>query len=117
MSSSNPFNTSEARRYLDDLKKRLESFQSLVASKTNISINHWHSSFHAKQKKMFDTDSIPPLNAISARVLNVENALLNETVDFVKDHKSLVKEANENIEHIKVLERHNDILSEVALST
>ena len=41
----------------------------------------------------------------------------NETVDFVKDHKSLIKKANESFEQISVLESLNDSLWEAVLST
>lgn len=51
MSSNNSFNTSEARDVLDDVKKRIQVLQNIVRSKTNISINNWHSSFHNEQKK------------------------------------------------------------------
>lgn len=117
MSSNNSFNTSEARDILDDVKKRIQVLQNIVRSKTTISINNWNSSFHNEQKKVFENEITIPLNNISARVIHFEQAFLKETVDFVKDHKSLVKEANETRENMNVLERLNDSLFEAVLST
>ena len=66
---------------------------------------------------VFETEiTIPPYN-ISARVIHCEQALLKETTDFVKDHKSLIKKANESLEHIQVLENFNDSLMEDVMST
>jgi cell shape-determining protein MreC len=42
---------------------------------------------------------------------------LKETTDFVTDHKSLIKKANESFEQINVLENLNDSLFEAVLST
>ena len=117
VSSNNTFNTSEARYILDDVKKRIQELQNIVASKTTININNWHSSFHIEQKKVFENEITIPLNNISARVIHFEQAFLKETADFVKDHKSLVKEANETRENMNVLERLNDSLFEAVLST
>jgi glycerophosphoryl diester phosphodiesterase len=117
MSSNNPFNTSDARDILDDVKKRIQTLKIIVKSKTTISINNWHSSFHNEQKKVFENEITIPLNNISARVIHFEQAFLKETADFVKDLKSLVKEANETRENMNVLERLNDSLFEAVLST
>ena len=66
---------------------------------------------------MFETEITPIVSGIHARAIHVENAIIKEVTEFVKDHTSLVIEANENIERIKVLEKQNDSLSEEALST
>lgn len=117
MSSNNTFNTSEARDILDDIKKRIQELQNIVESKTTINIYNWHSSFHIEQKKVFENEIIIPLNNISPRVIHFENAFLKETADFVKDHKSLVNEANETRENMNVLERLNDSLFEAVMTT
>jgi polyhydroxyalkanoate synthesis regulator phasin len=117
MSSNNTFNTSEARDILDDVKKRIQELQNIVESKITININNWHSSFHIEQKKVFENEITIPLNNISARVIHFENAFLKETADFVKDHKSLVNEANESRENMNVLEKLNDSLFEAVMTT
>lgn len=117
MSSNNTFNTSEAREIMDDVKKRIQELQNIVASKTTININNWHSSFHIEQKKVFENEITIPLNNISARVIHFEQAFLKETADFVKDHKSLVNEANDTRENINVLENLNDSLFEAVMTT
>jgi hypothetical protein len=50
-------------------------------------------------------------------VIHFENDFLTETTNFVKDHKSLIKKANESFEQINVLENLNDSLIEAFLST
>jgi hypothetical protein len=117
MSSNNTFNTSEARDILNDVKKRIQELQNIVASKTTININNWHSSFHIEQKKVFENDITIPLNNISARVIHFEQAFLKEMADFVKDHKSLVNEANDTRENMNVLENLNDYLFEAVMTT
>ena len=96
MSSDNTFNTSEARRCLDDLKRRVEELQMLLESKMSTNEKNWMSDVHKQLKKILATEFQPPITAISARVIHVENALKTETADFVKDHKSLIKKANES---------------------
>ncbi|WP_254486040.1 hypothetical protein, partial [Salmonella enterica] len=75
------------------------------------------SSFDIEQRKFFETQIAPQLNAISARAIHFEQAFLKETTDFVKDHKSLVKQVNESVEQIKLLETLNDSLFEDVLTT
>jgi hypothetical protein len=117
MSSNNTFNTSEARDILDDVKKRIQELQNIVESKTSININNWHSSFHIEQKKVFQNEITIPLNNISARVKHFEQVFLKETADFVKDHKSLVTEANDTRENMIVLENLNNSLFEAVMTT
>ena len=66
---------------------------------------------------MFEIEITTLLNNIHERVIHFEQAFLKETTEFVKDHKSLVKEANENIENIKVLKNLNDSFFEAVMST
>lgn len=117
MSSNNTFKTSEARNILDDVKMRIQELQNIVKSKTSIDINNWHSSFHIEQKKVFQNEITIPLNNISASVKNFEQVFLKETADFVKDHKSLVTEANDIRENMIVLEKLNDSLFEAVMTT
>lgn len=51
-----------------------------------------------------------------ARMIHFENAFLSETANYVKDHKSLIKKANESFEQINVLENLNDSLFEAVLT-
>ena len=53
MSSNNPFNTSDARSILDDVKTRIGGLQETVKPKTNITTNIWFSSFDDEMKKFF----------------------------------------------------------------
>lgn len=117
MSSNNTFNTSAASGYLDDLKTRVGQLKLTLESKTRLNEINWNSTVHLQLKKILESDFAPPINAINVRVIHFEQAFLKETADFVKDHKSLVKEANANLQNIKLLENLNDSLFEVVMTT
>ena len=101
MSSNNTFNTSVARGYLDDLKTIVGQLKTTLESKTRLNEINWNSTVHLQLKKILESDFAPPINAINVRVILFEQAFLKETADFVKDHKSLVKEANSNLQIFK----------------
>ena len=105
MSSNNTFNTSAARGFLDDIKTRIGKLQTTLESKMRLTENNWNSTVHLQLKKILESEFAPQINNIHARVIDFENAFLNETSNFVKDHKSLIKKANESIEQINVLEK------------
>ena len=71
MSSDNTFNTSEARRCLDDLKRRVEQLQMLLESKMSTNEKNWMSDVHKQLKKILETEFKLPIIAISARVIHV----------------------------------------------
>ena len=98
MSSSNTFNTSEARGHLDDLKRRIGELKTDLESKTKLNEINWNSTVHLQLKKILENEFAPQINNIQARIIHFENAFLTETADFVKDHTSLIKQANESLE-------------------
>jgi predicted RNA-binding Zn-ribbon protein involved in translation (DUF1610 family) len=116
MSSNNTFNTSAARGYLDDLKTRVGQLKTTLDSKTRLNKINWNSTVHLQLKNILESEFAPQINNIHARVIHFENDFLAETSNFVKDHKSLIRKANESFEQINVLE-NNDSLFEVVLST
>jgi hypothetical protein len=117
ISSSNTFNTSATRGYLDDLKTRVGQLKTTLESKTRLNEINWNSTVHLQLKKILENEFAPQINNIHARVIHFEQAFLKETADFVTDHKSLIKKANESFEQINVLENLNDSLFEAVLST
>jgi hypothetical protein len=117
ISSNNTFNTSAARGYLDDLKTRVGQLKMTLESKTKLNEITWNSTVHLQIKKILESEFAPQINNIHARVIHFEQAFLKETADFVTDHKSLIKKANESFEQITVLENLNDSLFEAVMTT
>jgi hypothetical protein len=117
ISSNNTFNTSAARGYLDDLKTRVGQLKTTLESKTKLNEINWNSTVHLQLKKILQSEFAPQINNIHARVIHFEQAFLKETADFVTDHKSLIKKANESFEQITVLENLNDSLFEAVMTT
>ncbi|GJR05076.1 retrovirus-related pol polyprotein from transposon TNT 1-94 [Tanacetum coccineum] len=62
-------------------------------------------------------DEIAPLvNQVDARVQNFKNHFVKEAAKFVRDFKSLAKEANESLDKILVLEKENERLLRTVVS-
>jgi glycerophosphoryl diester phosphodiesterase len=117
ISSNNTFNTSAARGYLDDLKTRIGQLKTTLESKTRLNEINWNSTVHLQLKKILESDFAPQINAINVRTIHFEQEFLKETADFVTDHKSLIKKANESFDRINVLENLNDSLFEAVMTT
>ena len=114
--SSNIFNSSDARRHLDDLKRRIGLLKTSLEARAKLNEINWNSTVHLQLKKILESEFAPQINNIHARVIHFENAFLTEIADFVKDHKSLIKKANESFEQINVLEKLNDSLLQDVMS-
>jgi hypothetical protein len=117
ISLNHTFNTSAARGYLDDLKTRVGQLQTTLESKTRLNEINWNYSVHLQLKRILESEFAPQINNIHARVIHFEQAFLKETADFVTDHKSLIKKANESFEQITILENMNDSLFEAVMTT
>ncbi|GJZ48958.1 hypothetical protein Tco_0603148 [Tanacetum coccineum] len=62
-------------------------------------------------------DEIDPIvNQVDARIQNFENYFVKEAAKFVRDFKSLAKEANKSLDKITVLEKENDRLLRAVVS-
>ncbi|GJV27219.1 hypothetical protein Tco_1383667 [Tanacetum coccineum] len=69
-----------------------------------IDINNWSSPVHQEFQKILKDEIAPIINQVDARVQNLEIQFLKEAAKFVRDFKSLAKEANESLDKIKKLE-------------
>ncbi|GKB23507.1 hypothetical protein Tco_0862908 [Tanacetum coccineum] len=70
----------------------------------NANINNWSSPAHQEVHKIFKDEIAPIVNQVDARVQNFENHFLKEAAKFVRDFKSLAKEADESHAMHKSLE-------------
>ncbi|GJS84662.1 hypothetical protein Tco_0751203 [Tanacetum coccineum] len=71
----------------------------------NGNVTNVSSSTHQEIHKIFKDEIVPIVNQVDARVQNFKNHFVKEAAKFVKDFKSLAKEADDSLDKIKVLER------------
>ncbi|GKC14104.1 hypothetical protein Tco_1010886 [Tanacetum coccineum] len=76
----------------------------------NAEINKWSSPTDQEFHKIIKDEIAPIINQVDARVQNSENHFLKEASKFVRDFKSLSKEADESLYKISVLEKENEHL-------
>ncbi|GJR52282.1 hypothetical protein Tco_1402803 [Tanacetum coccineum] len=90
--SDNASLPSVARKFLNEVKDTIVTLQRVAKSKMTLNVNNWLSTVHHEQ-------------------------FLNEAAKFVRDFKSLAKEANESLDMNKVLEYENQCLLRVVLES
>ncbi|GKA22257.1 hypothetical protein Tco_0708219 [Tanacetum coccineum] len=69
-----------------------------------LDIHNWSSSAHQKLLKIIKDEIYPIVNQVDARVQNFKIQFLKEAAKFVRDIKSLAKEADESLAKHKALE-------------
>ncbi|GJU38678.1 hypothetical protein Tco_1191635 [Tanacetum coccineum] len=69
-----------------------------------LDIQNWSSSAHQELQKIIEDEIFPIVNQVDARVQNFEIQFLKEAAKFVRDFKSLAKEADESLAKHKALE-------------
>nr|GEV16861.1 copia protein [Tanacetum cinerariifolium] len=78
--------------------------------------HNWSSSAHQELHKIVKDEIFPIANQVDARVKNFEIQFLKETAKFVRDFKSLAKEADESLAKHKALELEIERLLRAAVS-
>ncbi|GKF78575.1 hypothetical protein Tco_0234143, partial [Tanacetum coccineum] len=66
--------------------------------------HNWSSSAHQEIHKILKEEIFPIINQVDSRLQNFEIQFLKEAAKFVRDFKSLAKEANESLAKHKTLE-------------
>ncbi|GJX09118.1 hypothetical protein Tco_0198977 [Tanacetum coccineum] len=69
-----------------------------------LDIHNWSSSVHQEIHKIVKDEIFPIVNQVDARLQNFEIQFLKEAAKFVRDFKSLAKEADESLAKHKALE-------------
>nr|GEU28962.1 hypothetical protein [Tanacetum cinerariifolium] len=69
-----------------------------------LEVHNWSSSAHKEVQKIISYEIAPIINQVDARVQNFEIQFLQEAAKFVRDFKSLAKEADESLDKQKSLE-------------
>ncbi|GKC69191.1 hypothetical protein Tco_1115074 [Tanacetum coccineum] len=95
---------SVARKFLNEVKSTIVTFQRVVKQKMSLDIHNWSSSVHQEIHKIIKDEIFPIVNQVDTRVQNFKIQFLKEAAKFVQDFKSLAKEANESLAKHKALE-------------
>nr|GEV29202.1 hypothetical protein [Tanacetum cinerariifolium] len=95
---------SVVRKFLNEVKSTIVTFQHVVKQKITLDIHNWSSSVHQEIQKTVKNEIFLIINQVDARLQNFEIQFLKEVAKFVQDFKSLVKEADESLAKHKALE-------------
>nr|GEY59431.1 hypothetical protein [Tanacetum cinerariifolium] len=95
---------SVARKFLNEVKSTIVTLQRVVKHRMTLETHNWSSSAHQELHKIVKDKNFPIVNQIDARVQNFEIQFLKEAAKFVKDFKSLAKEADDSLAKHKALE-------------
>nr|GEV11023.1 Gag-Pol polyprotein [Tanacetum cinerariifolium] len=107
---------SVARKFLNEVKNSLVTLQRVVKQKMTLEVHNWSSSAHKKVYKIISHKITPIINQVDARVQNFEIQSLQEAAKFVRDFKSLAKEADESLDKQKSLEIEIERLFKASVS-
>ncbi|GJV62381.1 retrovirus-related pol polyprotein from transposon TNT 1-94 [Tanacetum coccineum] len=95
---------SVARKFLNEVKSTIVTLQRVVKQKMTLDIHNWSSSAHQEIHKIVKDEIFPIVNQVDARVQNFKIQFLKEAAKFVREFKSLAKEADESMVKQKALE-------------
>nr|GEX32282.1 hypothetical protein [Tanacetum cinerariifolium] len=95
---------SVARKFLNEVKSSLVTLQRVVKQKMTLEVHNWSSFAHKEFHRIISHEIAPIINKVDARVQNFEIQFLPEAAKFVRDFKSLAKEADESLDKKKSLE-------------
>ncbi|GKD94572.1 hypothetical protein Tco_1374409 [Tanacetum coccineum] len=107
---------SVAWKFLNEVKDTIVTLQRVVKHKMNANVNNLSSPVHQDVHKIFKDEIARIVNQVDARVQNFENYFVKEATKFVRDFKSLAKEAEDSLNKITVWEKENDLLLRVVVS-
>ncbi|GJZ52750.1 hypothetical protein Tco_0607635 [Tanacetum coccineum] len=95
---------SVARKFLNKVKSTNVTLQRVVKQKMTLDIHNWSSTAHQEIHKIIKVEIFPIVNQVDARLQNFKIQFLKEATKFVRDFKSLAKEADESLAKHKALE-------------
>ncbi|GJU44270.1 retrovirus-related pol polyprotein from transposon TNT 1-94 [Tanacetum coccineum] len=95
---------SVARKFLNEVKSTIVTLQRVVKQKMTLDIHNWSSMAHQEIHKIVKVEIFLIVNQVDARLQNFEIQFLKEAAKFVRDFKSLAKEADESLAKHKALE-------------
>nr|GEU89805.1 hypothetical protein [Tanacetum cinerariifolium] len=107
---------SVAQKFLNEVKSSLVTLQHVVKQKMTLKVHNWSSSAHKEVHRIISHEISPIINQVNARVQNFEIQFLQEAAKFVRDFKSIAKEADESLDKQKSLELEIERLLKASVS-
>nr|GEZ03565.1 hypothetical protein [Tanacetum cinerariifolium] len=107
---------SVARKFLNEVKSSLVTLQRVVKQKLTLEVHNRSSSAHKEVHIIISHEISPIINQVDARVQNFKIQFLQEAAKFVRDFKSLAKEADESLDKQKSLELEIERLLKASVS-
>nr|GFB85217.1 hypothetical protein [Tanacetum cinerariifolium] len=107
---------SVARKFLNEVKSTILTLQRVVKQRMTIETHNWASSAHRELYKIVREEIFPIVNQVDARLQNFKIQFLKEEAKFVRDFKSLAKEADDSLTKHKTLEVEIKRLLKVVVS-
>ncbi|GKB76608.1 retrovirus-related pol polyprotein from transposon TNT 1-94 [Tanacetum coccineum] len=95
---------SVARKFLNEVKSTIVTLQRVVKHRMTLDTHNWSSIAHQEIHKILKEEIFPIINQVDTRLQNFEIQFLKEAAKFVRDFKSLAKEADESLAKHKTLE-------------
>ncbi|GJX18409.1 retrovirus-related pol polyprotein from transposon TNT 1-94 [Tanacetum coccineum] len=95
---------SVARKFLNEVKSTIVTLQRVVKHRMTLDTHNWSSIAHQEIHKILKEENFPIINQVDTRLQNFEIQFLKEAAKFVRDFKSLAKEADESLAKHKALE-------------
>nr|GEU62010.1 hypothetical protein [Tanacetum cinerariifolium] len=107
---------SVARKFLNEVKSSLVTLQHVVKQKMTLKVHNWSSSAHKEVHRIISYEIALIINQVDARVQNFEIQFLQEVAKFVRDFKSLAKEADKSLDKQNSLELEIERLLKASVS-
>ncbi|GJX83512.1 hypothetical protein Tco_0332993 [Tanacetum coccineum] len=107
---------SVALKFLNEVKSTIVTLQRVVKQKMTLDIHNWSSSVQQEIHKIVKDEIFPIVNQVDDRVQNFKIQFLKKAAKFVRDFKSLAKEADESLAKHKTLESEIERLLRVVVS-
>ncbi|GKA07199.1 retrovirus-related pol polyprotein from transposon TNT 1-94 [Tanacetum coccineum] len=95
---------SVARKFLNEVKSTIVTLQRVVKHRMTLDTHNWSSIAHQEIHKILKEEIFPIIIQVDSRLQNFEIQFLKEAAIFVRDFKSLAKEADESLAKHKTLE-------------
>nr|GEV12791.1 hypothetical protein [Tanacetum cinerariifolium] len=94
---------SVALKFLNEVKTTIVTLQRVVKQNMTLDIHDWSSTAHQEPHRVVKDENFPIVNQVDARIQNFKIQFFKEVVKFVRDFKSLAKEADESLAKHKAL--------------
>ncbi|GKC38308.1 hypothetical protein Tco_1050692 [Tanacetum coccineum] len=107
---------SVARKLLNEVKGTIMTLQRVIKQKMALYVHNWSSTAYQELYKFIKDENFPIVNQVDARFQNFEIQFLKEVAKFVRDFKSLTKEADESLAKHKFLEHDIERLLRAVVS-